>query len=486
MLALAPVAGMLLAAAPAAAQWAPSPYYPAAGYPVQQAYYAPYGAPPYNPEGALAGYNAPLMVYDPQVMPAGLLRGGCSGCGGQGCDACGGGAGAGLLQGRGGAGMIGPSMGPLGPGLGMGTPGGIGTNNGQGIWTKHGPLGCATCGGAGCDACAGGIGGLDGECAGCCTPRWWDIQAEFLYMTREEVSRRVDFTSQGVGPANIVLSTDNLDFDHEPGFRVSGALLLGPGTNLEGSYLGTFEWDASAAATGPGDLFSALSGFGLVATDPDLPEVNNSNLQSLDYSSELHSWEVSVRRRWVSPNCRFHTSWLAGARYLVLNEDLRYFINREDPVGAANRVVGTVDYNVDTFNDLIGFQTGGDFLLCVIPRVKVGGNIKAGVYGVEGEQVTTIIVTRFNGPPPIGDQIFPEQTQDQDVAFVGEGGFEYIIEATERLTLRGGYQLLYIDGVALAPENFNPAFNIANRDVTVNHNGSVFLHGFQAGFEFTW
>lgn len=462
---VAPLAGMLLAIAHTNAQMAPSPYYPvAAGYPVQQAYYPPYGAPPpvggpYGHPGMTAGYNAPMAAYDPYVMQAGFQ--GCPGCGGAGCQACGGGPAQGLLQGCHGCGQCG-SCGVLG-GAGFGglgqlavtTPYGIGCNDGQGIWSKHGPQGTA----------------------GCCNPRWWDIQAEAMYLVREDVSREVNFASEGIdGP--IVLSTNNLDFDGAPGMRIMGAYLIGPGTNLEGGYFGLLEWDTAAAVTSDtNNLFSAISNFGLINI-VNLPEVNNSNFQSINYESELHNWELNIRRRWVSPNCRFHSSLLAGARYLTLDENFLYFIQAGDPV------IGTTSYLINTTNDLIGGQIGGDLLLCIIPGLKIGGNLKAGLYSVRAENKTDIFLVR--PPDPTLNQHFSEFAGDQDVAFVGEGGAEAIIEATERVTLRLGYQFLVIEGVALAPENFNPDFRVVGREAHVNHNGSVFYHGFYGGFEYTW
>ncbi len=466
IMAFASVATWMVAAAPAEAQWGPSPYYHGGGYPAQQAYYMP---PPYMPppgappmmgpgaaEGMLAGYNAPLVVHDPHVAPAGLLR--CTGCGGGGCNACGGGAAMGLFQRGAHSGetlTMGDSYLAPGLGLGMGTPGGVGCNDGQGILGKHGPMG--TC--------------------GCCTPRWWDFQAEALYYEREDVSRTVDFATLGVG-GPVVLSTTDLDFDAEPGFRLQGAILLGPGTNLEGGYFGMFNWTTQASVTSTANnLFSAYSQFGAIAP-PNLPEANNSDLQSIAYSTELHNWELNIRRRWVSPNCRFHSSWLVGARYLALDEDLLYTI-RSGAVTAE-----TTDTLVSTRNELVGFQTGGDLLVCIVPRLKAGLNLKATLGGVRAENRTTVDLQRPVNPA--ANQIFRELAGEEDLAFVGEGGFEVIFEATERTTLRAGYQLLFVDGVALAPENFNPDFRLGVRDPVVNDNGDVFYHGFQGGFEFTW
>jgi hypothetical protein len=63
----------------------------------------------------------------------------------------------------------------------------------------------------------------------------------------------------------------------------------------------------------------------------------------------------------------------------------------------------------------------------------------------------------------------------------------------QQWTLRGGYHFLYVDGVALAPENFNtvpPATFFpppgVNREPFINTGGNVFYHGFFAGAEFMW
>jgi len=67
---------------------------------------------------------------------------------------------------------------------------------------------------------------------------------------------------------------------------------------------------------------------------------------------------------------------------------------------------------------------------------------------------------------------------------VAEFNTNIVWHITERWSLRGGYTLLYIDGVALAPENFDPA-DLENQP-GINVNGDVFLHGVNAGMEFSW
>ena len=52
---------------------------------------------------------------------------------------------------------------------------------------------------------------------GQCAPRWYDITLDAMYLKRDDVSRRVDFTADGPGPApNIIMSTEDLNFDDGP------------------------------------------------------------------------------------------------------------------------------------------------------------------------------------------------------------------------------------------------------------------------------
>ena len=67
-------------------------------------------------------------------------------------------------------------------------------------------------------------------------------------------------------------------------------------------------------------------------------------------------------------------------------------------------------------------------------------------------------MTSTNGPS------LREYNEDNDVAFLGEAGVMALFRATSQLTLRIGYQVLYVDGVALAVDNFNTASPFAARD----------------------
>ena len=83
-------------------------------------------------------------------------------------------------------------------------------------------------------------------------PHYWDIRMEAVFLTRDDTfNQQVDFTSLNVnGP--IVLSTSQLDFDVEPGFRIMGRYDIGALSVLEFGYMGVENLDASVSLHRPG------------------------------------------------------------------------------------------------------------------------------------------------------------------------------------------------------------------------------------------
>jgi hypothetical protein len=192
---------------------------------------------------------------------------------------------------------------------------------------------------------------------------------------------------------------------------------------------------------------------------------------------------MNWRHHWVAPSYWFHGSCLMGIRYVRLEEDFRYItqVNAHfDPLTLLPRGPASMNYLVTTSNDLLGFQLGAEMGVCVLPGIALGAEFKAGVYGNDAEQDTTIAAT--NLAPDIH-----EADSNRDVALVSEAGAMVVYQVKPWLSLRGGYQLLFLDGVALGPENFNTAAPFPPpREVLINDNGNVFYHGYTAGLEWTW
>jgi hypothetical protein len=281
-----------------------------------------------------------------------------------------------------------------------------------------------------------------------------------------------------LGPA--ALSAANLEIEHESGVRITGAYVIAPATAIEASYFGTLNWASEALATSDGNLFSVFSEFGTNPGAPQFgfPETDRSTFHSLALSSALDNGELNLRHRWVSANCLIHSSWLVGARYVRVAEDLVH--NTEGASGGMN-------YVLQTDNDLVGAQVGTDALICITPRFKIGGEVEAGVYGSRSKQRTDILSFRNIDGVRIANAGRAEFDTTTDVSFVGEAGILGLFRVTPRFTVKAGYQVLFIAGVAEATANFNTQSPFsANRTSFINNDGDIFYHGSNLGFEWTW
>ena len=157
----------------------------------------------------------------------------------------------------------------------------------------------------GCGSCGGGAFGPYED--NTCGPRWFDVSAEFVFLQREGLSRYIEYSRDGL-LGSAVLDTDDLVFHEEPGLRVTGRLDIGAASNIEVSYLGTFNWSTSAQATsGTDNLYSIMRDFG-VTPPGGFVETDQGSLHSLEYNSQLDSGELSFRRHWVSPSLRLQGS----------------------------------------------------------------------------------------------------------------------------------------------------------------------------------
>ncbi len=365
-------------------------------------------------------------------------------------------------------------MGPMAmPGGPMTGPSGYGPQP-EGPW-------CPSCGGYGCELCNGPADDFDLKllrmllpysAGGICAQRWYDVQAEWVYLRRDQVGNYGAFTSSGIsGPT--VLSTDNLNLDSASGVQLAGAIQLGAGNSLEASYLGGLHWSSAAAVTGPDDLFSVMSDFGNAPFN-GFDDTDRAATHAIMYSSQFNSVELDYRQRWVAPNCRVQGSYLVGVRWAYLDEDFRY--NTSAPANP-----GWMDYLGNTTNSLTGAQVGGDLWIAIIPGLSIGGSGKVGIYGNRATQRTTITANSIVEP-------VYEKVREDRVSFLGDANVSVIWRLTQHWTLRAGYMFLYMNQVALAGDNFNaaPPFVAGQRVPTIDVNGDPFIHGATFGCEWMW
>ncbi len=326
---------------------------------------------------------------------------------------------------------------------------------------------------------------------GVATTRWFDISAEMIALKRSSNSPSTALTSLGQGPApNIVLSTGDADADDlEPGLMLQANLQVGPGSSIETIYFGLNKWDerATAFATpGQANLFSLYSNFG---TTPfgGFDDTDRSISQSVGFSSKLHNGEVNFRRRWQEPAGYFQGSFLAGIRYIDLDEELAY-----NTVGVRNDTVNAnqlrfADFTTQARNQLVGFQLGTDLWWNLLPGIKIGTELKSGIYGNNSEIATDVFSNSLGAI-----RAFNETDADGRTAYVTSFSTQLWYRLSYSWAFKTSFQMLYLDNVALAQENFNavsPAVAFAAQRAAnsfIRNDGEVLFVGYTLGAEYTW
>jgi hypothetical protein len=283
------------------------------------------------------------------------------------------------------------------------------------------------------------------------------------------------------------ITSNDLGLSDEPGMRITGAYQTGPGSNLEFTYLGLFDYSTTARATGNEDLLSAFSDFTDLAPPNGLEQFDLANLHQVTHSHNFDSLELNYRRRWLGPTCAIQGSWLVGIRYARVQEKLRWLSvaerdsNGDGIAGYRWRRILQPGRN----NYMTGAQLGGDTWFCLLPGLNFGIDGKLGIYGNNVSQRTSIYSIDFEDEF-IG--ILPEEKVSNDkVTFIGELNLLVTYRLNHKFTLRGGYNMVFIDGVATAMNNFNPDIpQLTTRTPFLSDGASLFYDGFSIGAEYMW
>ncbi len=204
-----------------------------------------------------------------------------------------------------------------------------------------------------------------------------------------------------------------------------------------------------------------------------------------EYDSDLHSAEINLRSQ--------RNDWLTilgGFRWVELQENLNYERNF-DPLTIPIPIFPDItlpgfDLERDgrTQNFMYGGQIGADFL--VWDRggpFTLNTEMKAGIYSNLAKS-NSRLETRV-----LGDILTEER--NRHTGFLGELGITARYQLTDNLAVRGGYQMVWIEGIALADNQ--PLDNPLLVDYgdygafgDLDARGGLFYHGATVGGEFRW
>jgi len=216
-----------------------------------------------------------------------------------------------------------------------------------------------------------------------------------------------------------------------------------------------------------------------------LPEPLGGNLTedgefvTAKYSSLLNSAEVNVFATdsdWITDPAGWLTiDWLAGFRYVGVEEEA---VLATDCCRMGDEFF-TIPYRARTRNNMFGGQIGVRGRRAW-ERWAVEGWAKAALMGVAQEQIQDPLIdyTGFQQRPALS-------RSGGEVGFVGDLTMSAVYRINQVWGIRAGYSLLWLEGLALAPDQFDFATDAAAGTQLVNSSG-IFYHGANLGLEARW
>jgi hypothetical protein len=290
-----------------------------------------------------------------------------------------------------------------------------------------------------------------------------------FYFTAEAIAWRRN--SQAVRQVAVIddlgaplFNTGSLNFHVMLGQRYTLGFMTDEQTAIEATYFSIDNWNYSR-------LINPAPGAGIVTLPGALPlnsvdYLGADNMQ-LNYSARLLNGELNVIRPLAWPDIGF----LAGFRYLQLNENFN--------IHALNTIVSQAsDYNTRTTNNLYGGQIG--------TRIRKQWDL----FGIEFTGKAGLFDNDSRQKNYVDDQnnsvaLRPLRGGNtHSASFVGDINLTGTFRIDTNWVLRFGYNVLWVERVALAPDQLDfrdPT--IAASGTGINHRGGLFAHGVNAGLE---
>ena len=252
---------------------------------------------------------------------------------------------------------------------------------------------------------------------------------------------------------------------------------------MEFTVFGGGEWSQN-------DTITSNSGGNTLSVPPGVGKFNlgfnQANSMAVEYSSRFNSFEMNYRVKGRMGRDRMELGangqWVRRANNGITKQflvGLRYFDLADIADWTATDIAtqGGEDgrYFVKTNNDLFGSQVGGSIM---IERdrwnLEFGG--KGGLFINDVKSNSNLAITNNAANSYI------VANRETALSFVGEFQMLGRYHLRPNLSLRAGYQVMYVSAVALAPDQFNFSPDAGRFPYT----GDPFYYGAIFGFEGYW
>jgi hypothetical protein len=285
----------------------------------------------------------------------------------------------------------------------------------------------------------------------------------------------------GPNPGSTVFTTRGMVFETTPGMRLFHTRRDCDGDGWEVGYWGVFAMDADHRAdladglAVPGDLGLAVPGW------------QTADAIQAGYTSAVNVAELNffLADTWSTTTCNpkdpchqvYRTTtvdWLGGLFWAGVDETAFLRVTTDPSVP-------TTAYRTAASSNMFGVQTG------VRARRQwdvwaLEGFMKVGLGGSWLHQSTSPITT---GLVPGFEYRMGQEAQTTNTGFLSSMNVTAVRSFGEHWSLRVGYNLAWLSGLALAPNQFDFT-DTATSGSGINGAGSLFLFGANLGLERTW
>lgn len=292
---------------------------------------------------------------------------------------------------------------------------------------------------------------------------------EVLALQRDNEAANRPLVTDATSGATL-LSVQDLNASTAMGARVFVGRRVDDSWGREAGYLGVYGMTAAQTLGGDGNL--ALAG---PLESQSLPFTDGNRVRAT-YVSTINSAEFNAfRSRCEGGDC---IDWLCGFRYLNVAEQagLAFTCCEDSGVGPFHS-----SYNVQSSNNLIGGQLGGRARR-TWENWAVEGWAKTGLFANVANQSQAPIIDPTGSGTVVRDA---RSASGTETAFVADLNASLIYRLNDVWGIRAGYNLIWISGIALAPNQWD--FSTATAGGTTLTGGdSMFLSGANLGLEARW
>jgi hypothetical protein len=142
----------------------------------------------------------------------------------------------------------------------------------------------------------------------------------------------------------------------------------------------------------------------------------------------------------------------------------------------------TLRYGAKATNRLNGLQGTLDAVLLDSQYVLIDGFFRLGLFQNHAEATVVERVTGSGNDTSVYGRAL--QDSDNTFAFATSLGFRLAVKLTDNLRMHTGYDFVYIDGLALAPEQVRQIG--PGGTFKIDHSGDALIHGTRLGLELIW